>query len=127
MSVPTGIAGGPSGVVTLRWVLGWTIVRVSGHSMEPALRDGDYAILRRRKPRGVVNLGDVVLVDHPRLGLIVKAVREKVGDDCVSLEGTSAASTSREDLGSVGIRSVLATLVWRVARPLPSSQRGHDG
>ena len=90
--------------------------------MEPALRNGDYAILKRLKSPGNLDASDIVLVNHPRFGLIIKAVRARDGAASVFLEGASAASTPRDDLGSVSSQCVLATLVWRVAQPILNSR-----
>ena len=122
MPLSAGATGGSSGAVKLRWIFGWTLVRISGHSMEPALRNGDYAILKRLKSPGNLDAGDIVLVNHPRFGLIIKAVRARDGAASVFLEGASAASTPRDELGSVGSQCVLATLVWRIAQPILNSR-----
>ena len=55
----------------MRRRLGWSLVRVRGRSMRPCLEHGDFALFRRARRYAV---GDVVLVEHPALGRIVKAV-----------------------------------------------------
>jgi len=90
------------------------IARVGGHSMSPTLEHGDFVvalgspIARRCQP------GDIVLVDHATLGLIVKRVA-RVDGDGVELEGDNAASCSREALGRVPRRAILGRALLRIA------------
>lgn len=58
--------------------------------MAPTLSAGDVLLLRRRQ----ANVGDVVVVDHPTYGVIVKRINDK-GD----LSGDSPDSTSTAELG----------------------------
>ncbi|RBY84005.1 S26 family signal peptidase [Blastococcus sp. TF02A-26] len=43
----------------------WVLVRVSGPSMSPTVRDGDRLLARRVRPGGRVRSGDVVLARFP--------------------------------------------------------------
>ena len=61
-----------------------------GESMSPTLRPGDVVWLSRRAPRA----GSVVVVDHPRFGVIVK----RLGADG-RLSGDGADSTDADRLG----------------------------
>lgn len=92
-------------------LFGFTIARIRGGSMEPMLPSGSIALFRAR--RSVVR-GDVVLVDHPDFGLIVKRANMVDEDGTVALEGTSPASTSAERLGSVKFANVKGVLVRRL-------------
>jgi hypothetical protein len=58
--------------------------------MTPTLSAGDILLLRQRRAK----IGDVVVVDHPTFGTIVKRL-DKAGN----LSGDSPASTSDVDLG----------------------------
>ena len=52
-------------------MLGFSIARVKGSSLAPQLPHGSIVLFRRRK--GLAR-GDVVLVDHPELGRIVRKI-----------------------------------------------------
>lgn len=80
--------------------------------MDPMLPSGSLALFRARK---AVKRGDVVLVDHPDFGVIVKRARLIGLDDEVALEGISPASTSPEKLGSVSADQVKGVLVRRLS------------
>ncbi|MGB3457108.1 MAG: S24/S26 family peptidase [Litorimonas sp.] len=51
-------------------MFGFKLYRVRGNSMVPTLSHGDVLLLRRRGARR----GDVVVVEHPRHGIIVKRI-----------------------------------------------------
>ena len=98
-------------------VLGFTLARISGVSMEPMLTDGSVALFRRPLFRACqAERGDIVLVDHPDFGVIVKRVRSVGADGAVALEGTSPASTPASMLGSVNSERLRGVLVkaWSV-------------
>ena len=73
-------------------MFGLSLYRVRGASMEPTLRSGDLLLLRQRGARH----GDVVVVEHPRFGTIVK----RVGADGL-LQGDGEESTDASRLGKV--------------------------
>lgn len=92
-------------------LFGFTFARIAGASMEPALPDKSIALFRARKS---VKQGDVVLVDHPEFGVIVKRVRDTDSNGGAWLEGTSPASTSAERLGYVSPDRIRGVLLLRV-------------
>ncbi|MEM9310705.1 MAG: S24 family peptidase [Pseudomonadota bacterium] len=92
-------------------LFGFTIARIAGASMEPVLPDRSLALFRAKQS---VGRGDVVLVDHPEFGVIVKRARAVEPDGGAWLEGTSTASTSAERLGRVGPDRIQGVLVMRL-------------
>lgn len=94
-------------------------VAVSGDSMAPALRDGDWWIARRTRS---FNAGDVVVVDHPEYpGLLAvkRAVRPTPDGWWVEGDNPDRSRDSRH-FGPVPIERLLGTVVLRY-RPLPPS------
>ncbi|MGE0820424.1 MAG: nickel-type superoxide dismutase maturation protease [Candidatus Nanopelagicales bacterium] len=90
-------------------------VRVSGASMEPALREGDRLLCRDVTPRRPVRAGDVVVArrpDRPSLLLVKRAVRRE--PDGWWLEGDNpAASDDSRLFGPVADELVLGRAVLR--------------
>lgn len=93
-------------------LLGFTIVRVDGVSMGSVLPHRTLALFRRRRR---VTKGDIVLVEHPEFGTIVKCVAEVSKTGSYLLRGTSPASTSQKRLGSVEGEHIKGVLVFRIA------------
>lgn len=79
--------------------------------MEPLLPDGSFALFRAVKS---VKRSDVVLVDHPEFGLIVKQVYAVSMDGTVGLRGLSHKSTSARRLGNVELDRIVGRMVARL-------------
>lgn len=99
--------------------LRWSVLRVSGPSMAPALRDGDFVLVRGVRPARV-RPGDVLVARHPARGdglLIVKraARREDAGWWLLS-DNEFVTSDSRE-FGAVPDGLVLGRAVLRLRDP----------
>lgn len=96
----------------------FSLVKVNGGSMAPVLPDGAYALFRQARS---CECGDVVLVDHPQFGLIVKIVSGFTSDGRVGLAGIASLSTSPARLGMVTTASVKGKLVARYVTRRPRS------
>ncbi|MEP3655012.1 MAG: S26 family signal peptidase [Litorimonas sp.] len=77
-------------------------VKVRGESMTPTLAPGDYLLVTKAR---AVRAGFVVLVDHPKYGVIVKRIASVSGDS-INLEGDGPESTSTEALGHVALKNI---------------------
>lgn len=89
---------------------------VSGDSMEPAYREGDFLLARRLAPGQLPHRGDVVLALDPRFPSRV-LLKRVAGIDLhgqVTLHGDNAsASTDSRDFGPVRAEAVIARVIWR--------------
>lgn len=94
-------------------VFGWRIIRISGDSMEPKLGDGDYVLIKRVKPPHLPNTGQIIYIDHPHLGKIVKCLGEETKEGTYQIYGLSVKSTMRVDLGTIKPDDILARVIWR--------------
>ena len=70
--------------------------------MTPTLAPGDYLLVTKAR---AISAGFVVLVDHPKYGVIVKRIASVSGES-ISLEGDGPESTSTEALGNVTIQAI---------------------
>ena len=90
-------------------------VAVRGHSMEPALRDGDWLLVipPRRRPRP----GDVVLIRDPRerTRLLLKRVAEVAADGLVVKGDRSDHSTDSRHFGVIPFPDVVGRAALRYA------------
>ncbi|WP_433041207.1 S26 family signal peptidase [Dactylosporangium sp. CS-033363] len=122
----------------------WILVRVSGGSMEPALRDG--ALLLARRYRGQpLHVGDIVVLRRPtgpvelppgvhveagpvapqRSGLLVKRVAELVDPESMVVLGDSPGYDSRI-FGPVPVSSTVGVAVSRRPGRPSRTRRGRE-
>ena len=88
--------------------------------MEAVLRHGSIALFRHRKRP---MRGDIVLVDHPELGRIVRKVSAVGRQGNVHLTVTSRGISAEERGGRVPREAVLGVFVRRLGRiALPLSR-----
>lgn len=71
--------------------------------MAPSLSHGDYLIISKAR---ILRPGFIVLVEHPKYGMIVKRVIA-VTDAAVKLSGDNPDSTSSEALGLISLDKVI--------------------
>ena len=92
-----------------------TRVAVSGHSMEPGLRAGDWLVVDRSSRVGV---GDVVVALDPRENsrVIIKRVRQVATDNELLLASDHPAHAG-EEIGPVRPSAVLGRAVLRYWPP----------
>jgi nickel-type superoxide dismutase maturation protease len=97
-------------------VIGFGLYKVTGDSMLPNYCPGDY-VLTWRPARRSLKSGDVVVVDHPRFGNIIKRIQQVLDPVTFTISGdNTTASTDSTDLGPVSIEQVRGKVVWRIAR-----------
>lgn len=82
--------------------------------MAPALEDGDYAVAKRLRAGQDIAVGDIVEIDHPDFGPIVKRVKEIQPRD-VRVQGQATHSVEADRIGPVARARITARLVWRIS------------
>ena len=100
-------------------LFGITLVWVDGVRMGRVLPHRCLALFRRKRK---VSKGDIVLVDHPEFGRIVKLVAAVTINGRYSLRGAHPNSDGETPLGAVEGRQIRGTLMWRLTkgRALPA-------
>ena len=91
-------------------LLGFRLVRIAGESMRPRLASGEYAVFG---PARRLKAGDIVLVDHPAFGRIVKSIAH-ISEHTVRIEGLSPQSTSSKRLGEVKPDMILGRIITSI-------------
>lgn len=88
--------------------------------MSPHFVHGDYVFcIRHRWQR--FNVGDVVVVNHPELSIIIKRIaRLREADASFLLSGDNPQSTSSEVMGWLPKSAFLGRVCYTVRRPDPS-------
>ncbi len=84
------------------------LLRVRGNSMAPTVQDGDYVVGRRPSRRRPLRIGDIVVLEHPYYGRMVKRVRSlDAAGGTVEVRGDNAASVAGIDIGPVPQAQIL--------------------
>lgn len=120
MSLPTKFRDRLSCFV--RAVIGSGIIRVQGNSMVPLAQDGDFILSRPLTWLDKIQVGDVVVVRHPDLGFILKAV-SLIEAGSVKLEGLSFLSSNPEYFGLVRTTDIKILAVAVVPKNINFSWR----
>jgi len=84
------------------------ITRIADRGMEPALPYKSLAVFRHAKS---VKRSDIVLVDHPEAGRIVKKVAAVSINGRIGLRGMRRTACSTSNVPSVGREQILGKLV----------------
>lgn len=82
------------------------VVKVVGESMSPALEPGQY-VFANTWQRHRVSLGDIVVIDHPFYGRIVKRIRDICPVQGYKLSSDNPNGLSSEALGWVSERAIV--------------------
>ena len=91
------------------------IVKIKGLSMSPRLWPGDYLVVIRR-PFFRIKVGDLVVVEQDKIGLLVKSVRS-IKNNMVFLEGTHDCSVDSRHFGEVHSERVIAKAIYHFKKP----------
>ena len=94
------------------------ILRVTGKSLEPDFRDGDYVLVSKipllLRP---VRRGDVVAFRKPPYGLLIKQVEYLTPQGELFVLGTHAASVDSLQFGPIRQQDLLGKVIAHVKKP----------
>jgi len=94
------------------------ILRVTGKSLEPDFRDGDYVLVSKipllMRP---ARQGNVVAFHKPPYGLLIKRVEYLTPEGELFVLGTHAASVDSLQFGPVRRQDLLGKVIAHVKRP----------
>lgn len=92
-------------------LFGISLVFVDGRKMGRVLPHRSLALFRRKRK---VSKGDIVLVDHPEFGRLVKRVAAVTVNGRYSLRGATPNATNEQSLGAVEGSMIKGSLVARL-------------
>lgn len=95
-------------------MFGWRLYRVRGRSMQPTLRDGDYALARLAGHGRTPRSGDIVCLRRPNEIQMIKRLGLRRDDGSFQLSGDGGSSAPAVDLGSVKLSHIQARVVMRI-------------
>ena len=96
-----------------------SLLRVSGNSMLPTYRDGDFVLVSKIPYLfGSIEPGDVIAFRHLSYGTLIKVVGALSQDlQEITVAGTHPDSADGDALGPVDRNNVLGKVVWHVGKP----------
>ena len=94
------------------------ILRITGRSLEPDFRDGDYVLVSKIplliRP---VRRGDVVAFRKPPYGLLIKRVECLTPEGELFVLGTHTASVDSLQFGPIRRQDLLGKVIGHVKKP----------
>ena len=97
--------------------MGIGFYKISGDSMLPYYRPGDF-VLTYRCSLNKLKRGNAVVVKHNHFGIIIKRINRIDASSSLTLIGdNSLRSTDTEALGEINFKQVLGKVIFRVAAP----------
>lgn len=92
------------------------VAKVKGNSMVPLFLNGDYVLgIRVFWPKSQLKIGDIVIVDTPIYGRIIKEiVHIDIDSSMVQLAGKNLESVSTKKMGNIPFQSIK----WKVIKKL---------
>jgi len=87
--------------------------KVSGDSMLPHYRDGDYVLALSAKLCRLRE-GDVWLVNHPSYGAIIKRILKIDGQRFWLVSDNTHEGTSTEKLGLLEQHNLIGKVIWHI-------------
>jgi len=96
--------------------MGFGLYKVTGDSMLPNYCAGDYVLTFRRN-HSKFKAGDVVVVQHPRFGNIIKRIQRIEDTSMLAIAGDNPLfSTDSQTLGLVNNHQVLGKVFWHITQ-----------
>lgn len=83
--------------------------KVTGGSMLPVLRHGDYVFLLKWR----IKKGDIVVVNHPHFGDIIKRVKS-IENAKITLSGDNSSSVNSDQIGEVSYENLLGKVLFKL-------------
>ena len=93
-------------------LFGLSINPVVGKSLSPDINPGSYVIFHRFFSRNNLNIGDLVKVNHPKLGVIVKHITYIDSNGLLWLRAEDKLSLSTLDMGPIRPQRIIGKTLY---------------
>ena len=93
------------------------LLKVSGASLSPQYRDGDYVLIAPPTLAGGIRRGDVVVFHRPDTGqTTIKHVDHVLPDHTLFVLGTHEFSVDSRHFGPIARSTLLGKVIWHIKR-----------
>ncbi|AWB66125.1 nickel-type superoxide dismutase maturation protease [Saccharobesus litoralis] len=99
-------------------MLGFTLNRVEGDSMSPLIPAGTYVLFKRFYVKKWLKVGDLVKVNHPKYGIIIKSIVYKDHNGFYWLVGENEYSVTTAEMGPIS-KAMIEGKSCLVIKPKP--------
>ena len=91
------------------------IIKVSGRSLEPEYKEGDYVVIITI-PFFSFKMGDTIVFQHQEYGTMIKCI-ERVVSDKIHVLGLHINSIDSRQFGPIDRSSVIGKVIWHIRKP----------
>ena len=95
-------------------MFGFIINRVTGNSMSPVLLPNSYVILHNFGNKKRLKKGQVIKVEHPSYGAIIKRIAYRDKNGLYWLAGDNPNSVSTCEMGPVSAKQIKGILIFKI-------------
>jgi len=93
-------------------------LKVTGHSLEPQYREGDFVLVAKIPFLFSIRPGDLIVFQHERYGVMIKQVaRVELSPKRLFVLGWHERSVDSRRFGPIAYDSVIGKVVWHISRP----------
>ena len=93
--------------------MAWKIFRVSGSSMYPTVKDGDFIVAKNYKT--TPTQGSVAVIQHPSMGVLIKRITPTSKPKTFVTRGDNNISHDRSTVGLVSDKEIKYQAIWRLS------------
>lgn len=90
-------------------------IKVTGDSLLPEYKEGDYVILITVSFFSI-RRGDTIVFQHPVYGMMIKHI-DSIDSDKIFVVGTHPLSTDSRQFGPIQRSDVVGKVIWHIKRP----------
>jgi nickel-type superoxide dismutase maturation protease len=93
------------------------VLAITEDSMMPEYSEGDFVLAAKIPFIFVLRPGDVIILQHPLYGLLVKRIEAISGDgQQITVLGTHPTSIDSRTFGPIAPQEVIGKVIWHVRR-----------
>jgi phage repressor protein C with HTH and peptisase S24 domain len=89
------------------------LLRVSGYSLWPSYRDGDFVVTAGTLLAGPIRPGDVIVFRQPDYGIMIKQV-QRLDEHGIFVVGTHERSADSREFGAISRTDVIGKVIWHI-------------
>jgi nickel-type superoxide dismutase maturation protease len=90
----------------------YAIYQVTGHSMEPTLREKDFVLVKKNNPRVQFVVGDIILFLGPEEEVYIKRITAITDNQFLVHGDNPNDSIDSRDFGMIRKEQIIGKVVW---------------